>query len=92
MSDPRSEVEALDFLSKNRGISGFIADDDPTRPVDEWEPYVADLRARLNEAREALDAIADANGPWLGTGGEHLRDIARTVLASITDPEGGTDG
>lgn len=45
--------EAFDFISKNRGIGGFIADD-TDRPTDEWEPYVAALRAERDSLQAEL--------------------------------------
>lgn len=40
---------AEDFISRNRGISGMIADYDQTRPTDEWEPFVRDILNRVVE-------------------------------------------
>lgn len=54
--------DALEFQSRNRGISGFIADDYPDMPTDDWEWYVCRLRDRIEELEAALGEIARIHG------------------------------
>jgi hypothetical protein len=65
--------EAREFISKNRGIYGFIADDDPTRPTDEWEPYVAALRSQV----ERLTALC--RNTTKGLQGLELHEMRKRV-------------
>ena len=71
--------DAEQFISDNRGIFGFIADEDPRRSVDEWEGFVRDLldeRDRLRAEHASLTAEVERL--------KGVEEAARVVGASVS--------
>lgn len=87
-----AEDSAVEFVSRNRGISGFIADYDPNRSVDDWEDFVRDLLAKLTGSQKREKVLKHNLQTMLDERGVRIAELEAVLREVLRHETGGSDG